>query len=319
MVARRRLATLAGAAGAVALAVVIAIRGPELYASLAACSAAAIAAAIAIHAATLACRCEAWRIAVGSIDGRRLGRLVAHTAGGVGSAAGMLQGAGTAPVRAAAVRRLAPNASPPAKQLVVAEVPVFLIEAALIAVVCAIAVRAMPQAPGWAVPAACAGTAAALVALRVVARRTRDRSAAAGLRVLGDRDRRASVLALLVAVTALGVARAWLILLGFGLPHDLAGASFAFISLGVFGLLPIGPGSTPVAMLAVAGAADPTLAIAAGLAVTATSWAGVGVYALVGATLWAGRAASRSLATRSASSVDQPKWRAASPSPSSGL
>jgi hypothetical protein len=276
-------------------------------------------------------------------------------------------------VRALTLRRLAPDETPPAKQLVVAELPIFLIEAALIAVLLAVAVPSLPQAPGWTVPATLAAAAAGLLALRMAAMRMGDRSAGAGLRLLGDRRRRGAVVALLVAVTALGVVRAWLILLGFGLPHDLASASLAFVSLGVFGLLPIGPGSTPVALLAVAGGADPTAAIAAGIAVTGTSWAGVGAYASAGAALWAARSwwpsglspdppiptaprrrtpapgadslhpdRSRYLGdresapglasdaetrarigvpglTRSASRVDQPKWRAASPSPSSGL
>jgi hypothetical protein len=127
--------------------------------------------------------------------------------------------------------------------------------------------------------------------------------------------------ALLVAVTALGVGRAWLVLLGLGLPHAAATAGLAFIALGVFGLLPIGPGSTPAAMLAVAGSADPTLAVAAGVAITATSWAGVALYASIGGAAWAVSRWSPPFGgpRRSASSVDQPKWRAASPSPSSGL
>ena len=127
--------------------------------------------------------------------------------------------------------------------------------------------------------------------------------------------------ALLVAVTALGVARAWLVLLGLGLPHGAAVAGLAFIALGAFGLLPIGPGSTPAAMVAVAGSADPTVAVAAGIAITATSWAGVAIYASIGGAAWVGARWLPSLVgpKTSASRVDQPKWRAASPSPSSGL
>lgn len=286
---RRRLATLAGSAGTAALVVLLTARAPELAAALAGCAPQAIVGAVVAHAATLACRCEAWRLAVGAIGDRRLGRLAAHAAGGAGSSAGMLQGAATAPVRALALRRIAPSGSPPAKQLVVAEVPIFLVEAALIAVVLALAVLTMPLVPVWAGPAALLAAAAAILALRAWAERFSERSGGAGLRVLADRSRRGGVVALLVAVTALGVLRAWLVLAALGLPHGVAAAGLAFIALGVFGLLPIGPGSTPAAMLAVTGGTDPAAALAAGVAVTATSWVGVGLYAAVAWTLWGAR------------------------------
>ena len=316
----RPLTAAATLASAAALIAVLASRGPELVGALGRCSVAAALGAIAVHAATLACRCEAWRLAASAIDDRPLPRAAAHLAGGTGAAAGMLQGAGTAPARALAMRRLDPAGSPRTAQLLVAELPVFLGEAALIAIVLGLSVFALPIAPGWAGPAAVLGSAGALVGLRWWARRCGD-GAAAGLRVLADRRRRGPMATLLVAVTALGVARAWLVLLGLGLPHTAATAGLAFIALGVFGLLPVGPGSTPAAMLAVAGSADPTAAVAAGIAITATSWVGVAIYASIGASVWAASkwplpfGGPRS----SASKVDQPKWRAASPSPSSGL
>lgn len=316
---RRQIVTGSGLAGTAAIVVLVVIRGPELAEALAAASVPAVLAAIAVHAATLACRCEAWRLAVGSIDDRPLRRLAAHAAGGAGSVAGMLQGAGTAPVRAVALRRLAADACPSTVKLIVAELPIFAIEATLIVLLVAVALPTLPQMPAWATPAALAATLATLAGLRLATARARDGSASNGLRVLGDRHRRGPVVALLVAVTALGVVRAWIILLGFGLPHDFGTACLTFVSLGVFGLLPIGPGSTPVAILAVAGTGDPTVALAAGLAVTATSWAGTGFYAGAGAALWAVGRSRAASGSRSASSVDQPNWRAARPSPSSGL
>jgi hypothetical protein len=311
---------LTGIAGAIAVAVMVAVRGPEVLGTLGSCSLAAAIGAVVAHGLTLACRCEAWRVAAGSIADRRLERVTAHAAGGAGAAAGMLQGAGTAPVRAVALRRIAPG-SPSTAQLVVAEIPVFLIDAALTAAVLAVAVAALPLAPPWAGPGAAIACIGALVVLRAWLGSVGGPGPAAGLRVLRDARRRWAVLALLVIVTALGVARSWLVLAGMGLPHDLATAALAFIALGVFGLLPIGPGSTPVAMLAITGASDATTAIAAGIAVTATSWLGVGLYASIGAAAWiaASRPAVGGGPTRSASSVDHPNWRAASPSPSSGL
>jgi hypothetical protein len=258
---------------------VAAFRGPELADALLACPPAAAAGAIAVHAATLLCRCEAWRLAVGAIADRRTERLSAHAAGGAGFAAGAFQAVSSGPVRAVALRRLAGADAPAVKQLLVAEIPVFLLEAVLAAGLLAVAVSSAPVAPTWAAPLLAGGAIGALIGLRIAADRIRERPSAAGLRVLADRRRRVGLAALIVAVTALGLIRAWLVLAAFGLPHGVSAVAVTFVALGIFGLLPIGPTSTPGALLAVFGTVDPAAATAAGIAISATSFAAVGMYA----------------------------------------
>jgi hypothetical protein len=276
-----RLAAVGAAVAVVVGGALLLARGPEVLTALVACPPLAAVGAVAVHSATLLARCEAWRVAVSSIADAAPPRLRVHAAAGAGYAAGALQGASTAPVRALALRRMAPRDTPSMKQLVVAEAPVVLVEAVLTAAVLAVAVSAAPIAPAWTPAVVVAVAIGGLLGLRVLARRASDGCSTAGLRVLHDLRRRGPMVALLVAVTALGLLRAWVVLMGFGLPSGPAAVALAFVALGVFGLLPIGPGSTPAAMLAVFGTADPTAAAAAGIAISATSIAGVAVYGAV--------------------------------------
>jgi hypothetical protein len=278
-----RLAAVGGVVAVVVGVVLLAVRGPQVLTALVACPPLAAIGAVAVHSATLLVRCEAWRVAVSSIADAAPPRLRVHAAAGAGYAAGALQGASTAPVRALTLRRMAPEATPSMKQLVVAEAPVVLVEVVLTAVVLAVAVSAAPIAPAWTPAAVVAVAIGGLLGLRLLARRASDGCSTAGLRVLHDLKRRGPMVALLVGVTALGLLRAWVVLVGFGLPSGPSAVAIAFVALGVFGLLPIGPGSTPAAMLAVFGTADPTAAAAAGIAISATSFAGVAVYGAVAA------------------------------------
>jgi membrane protein implicated in regulation of membrane protease activity len=275
--ARGRLAWMA-LAFAVPIAAVAALRGPQLLTALAGCPPQAALAAAGLHAATLFCRCEAWRVAVGAIADRRADRVEAHAAGGAGFAAGTVQGAGTAPARAVAFRRLAPAIAPPVGQAVVAEVPVLLLEALLAAIVLAVATAAVPLTPAWMPAAVGAASIGGLFATWALARRARGHRLGAGMRALSDGRRRLAIAALIVVVTALGLARMSILLQAFALPADPPSIAFAFVALGIFGLLPIGPASTPGALVAVFGGADAAGAAAAGIAVSATSFAGVALY-----------------------------------------
>ena len=300
--------------------VLVAVKGPQVGAALAACPPAAMIAAVAAHFGSLSCRCEAWRLAVNAIDRHPLPRVSVHAASGVGFAAGSLQGASTAPVRAMALRRIARKAAPPFEHALVAEAPVFAIDAGLTALVLAFAVAVAPVAPAWAPVAAVAVSVAAISGLWLAGRRFGHRRAGAGLLVLTDPKRRLPLAGLVGATVAFGLARAWIMLAAFGLPDGAATVAILFVVLGVFGSFPIGPSSTPGATLALFGATDATAAVAVGIALSATSLLAVAVYAVVAATvLGVTRAQPFGSGRRSIKSVDQPKRRAASPSPVSGL
>ena len=102
--------------------------------------------------------------------------------------------------------------------------------------------------------------------------------------------------AALIGLVTLGTgARIWVLMAVSGLPVTFASVAPVMLSLGVFGLLPLGPGSSPagtVASLGVSGTAAIGSALVLGIAVSATSICAVGVYALaVGTLLAGGRAA----------------------------
>jgi hypothetical protein len=253
--------------------------GDRLAASLAAFPAGLVVTAIVAHVATLACRCEAWRLAVNAIGGAVAPRTTVYAASGAGFVAGALQGTSTAPVRAFTLQRLSPATAPAIEHALVAEAPVVVVDTAITAVVLAFAVGTASIAPAWVAPVALVASLGALAGMRMAVGRSRDHRFAAGLRVLADRRRLAWLTMLVGGTTVFGLFRVWLALAAFGLPHDPPSVSALFVALGLFGMLPIGSGATPGAMLAMFGAVDPAAAAAAGIALSGTSLAAVGVYA----------------------------------------
>ena len=75
--------------------------------------------------------------------------------------------------------------------------------------------------------------------------------------------------------------RVAVLLAASGLPADPGAVALAFVALGAFGLLPIGPAAPAGAALAVLGAVDPARAAAFGLAVAATGLVAVLAYGAV--------------------------------------
>jgi hypothetical protein len=160
----------------------------------------------------------------------------------------------------------------------VAEVPVVVVDAAITAIVLAFAVGSASIAPPWVPPLVMIASLGALGAMRLAVGCAEEHRFAAGLRVLADPARLLWVGVLIAGTTMFGLFRVWLALAGFELPHDPASVSALFVAQGLFGLLPIGSGATPAATLAVLGNADPAAAAAAGIALSGTSIAAVGVY-----------------------------------------
>jgi hypothetical protein len=126
----------------------------------------------------------------------------------------------------------------------------------------------------WAPPAA--------VALLVGARLVAGRRATRGLAVLTDVRRRAALALLVGCIVGCGLARVCLVLAVAHLDASPGAAALAFAALGIFGLLPLGPSAPPGALLVVSGGAGAG-ALAAGLALSATSLAAVALYRVV---LW---------------------------------
>jgi hypothetical protein len=92
--------------------------------------------------------------------------------------------------------------------------------------------------------------------------------------------RRGRLVALVVTVVGLTLARIWVAPAVCDLPHGLGEIAWVFAAMGVFGLLPLGPGASPGATLATLAATSVGAAAAAGLLLAASSVLAVLVYAL---------------------------------------
>jgi hypothetical protein len=145
--------------------------------------------------------------------------------------------------------------------------------------VAAVARRARRAPPSRAATGAWWAPAGA-IALLLGARLAAGRRATRGLAVLADVRRRAALAVLVGAIVGCGLARVWLVLAVVHLDASPAAAALAFVGLGLFGLLPLGTSAPPGALLVVSGGAGAG-ALAAGLALSATSIVAVLVYAVV--------------------------------------
>ena len=242
-----------------------------------------LAVAVALHLATLALRSEAWRLSLAAGGGGALSRSVVHGANAAAFAAGTMQSQAALPARVAVLRRVAGDRAPRAGQIFVADVPIFALELCATALLLAAGVVAGRGA--WWTAAGALGVAVAVLAVARVGPSRLGRghgqgSIARGLAVLADRRRRGVLAALVGAITGLSVLRLWLVLLVCGLPGSVGDVTWAFAALGIFGLLPLGPGAPAGATLAAFGAADVGGAVAAGLILGASSIIAVVVYAL---------------------------------------
>jgi hypothetical protein len=267
---------IATAFGLGLLVVLCALRRHDLGAAVGAVPPQALGALAALHLASLVARSEAWRLSLAALAGTPPSRAAIHGANAGAFVAGALEAHAALPARVALLRRLAPHQLPHPTHVAVADVPILLLEA-----LGAAALLGMTGA--WWAPA---GALTALLGARLAA----GRRATRGLAVLADVRRRAALAVLVGAIVGCGLARVWLVLVVAHLDASPAAAAAAFVALGVFGLLPLGPSAPPGALLLVSGG---TGALAAGLALSATSIAAVLVYAGVLAAT-AGLAGSRS-------------------------
>jgi hypothetical protein len=223
----------------------------------------ALAVLAGLHLVSLVARSEAWRMSLAAIAGAPPSRVAIHTANAGAFVAGSLEPHTAMPARVALLRRLAPLETPHPAHVAVADVPIFLLEVA--------GASAMLAFTGaWWAPL---GAAAVLVGARLAA----GRRATRGLAVLADVRRRLALAGLVGCVVGCGVARVWVALAVTHLDASPGAAAAAFAALGVFGMLPLGPSAPPGALLLVSGGAG--AALAAGLALSATSIAAVLVYA----------------------------------------
>jgi hypothetical protein len=260
----------AAAATVLALAAVAAVaiaRWDEVAGALAAIPLWAFAVATSLHLGTLILRSEAWRLVLTAAGGAPVSRTAIHTANAGAFVAGAAQSHAAMPVRIA----LLAGRDVRTKHLLVADVPIVAVEAACTGVLLALASFAVE--PWWLGPVTLAATGALLVGARALAGRAK------GLAILADVRLRSLLLGVMGTVIALFAARVWLLLAVTDLPADVGTVAVLVGSLGIFGLLPLGPGASPSAALATVGGSGVAAALVLGLAISATSICAVVLYA----------------------------------------
>jgi hypothetical protein len=233
--------------------------------------------ATALHLLVVSVRTEAWRVTLAGI-GRTPPLAAAHWASAIGFAAGIFEGHAALPARMAVARRVAPEDTPPLREMVLSDVPVYAAEACLIALLVPVAAAHGAGLPVWSAGLVLVAAPAVLLALRLLHQRFESHRLAAGLAVLGRPGLRGRLLALAAVVVTVTFARVWLVLWGVGLPAGPADAAVAYVAVTLVGQLPLGPATGPAATLAVASGSGVAAAAAAGLVISATSIAAVLVY-----------------------------------------
>jgi len=235
--------------------------------------------AVAAHLMTLSLRTEAWRTVLRAAGGARIEPRAMHAANAGAFLAGTVQGQAAMPTRVALLRRYGGEGSPPVSQVALADAPIVMFEACASAILAAIASTAVGTIPRWAPWALLAGALAILAALRFLYARFRHRRIATGLGVIADPDLRNRLALIVGAFTAMAFVRTWIVLAGFDLPADPAHVALVLFTMGAVGLLPLGIGTGPAAMVAALGTTDLATATAAGMVVSAATVLSVLIYA----------------------------------------
>jgi hypothetical protein len=293
---RKALSALVPVGALAAVVFLFLTKGSQLAAALVAVPPGLLVGAVCAHLLTLVLRSEAWRTVLGAADGRPLTPRVVHAANAGAFLAGTVQGQAAMPARIALLRRFGGVDAPPVSKIALADAPIVLFEVCGSAVLAAIGSTAVGLIPGWAPWAMLGGPLAILVALRVLYGRFRHREIAAGLGVLADSGARNRLAAIVAGFTAMAFLRTLIVMAGFDLPTDPAHVCLVLFTMGAVGLLPLGVGTGPAAMVAALGTTNLITATAAGTAVSAATVIAVLLYA---GAVWAWR----SLAARSPSLI----------------
>lgn len=236
----------------------------------------AFAAAVALHLATLVLRSEAWRLVLAAVTGEPLPRVALHGANAGAFLAGVAQSHAALPVRVALLARLQRGAIRRA-HVALADIPILTVEIACAAVLLAVASLALDA--WWPAPVALGLAGLLLLGARLAHARFAHRPLAGGLAVLAHARLRVLVAGLLVLVTVVSAVRVWVLLSVIGLPASVTSVALLIVSLGVFGLLPLGPGASPAGTVATLGASGIGSALVLGMLVSTTSICAVVVYA----------------------------------------
>jgi uncharacterized membrane protein YbhN (UPF0104 family) len=234
-------------------------------------SATLLAEAIALQVVWLIARSEAWHVCVDAAGGR-VGRRRLYRAASVGYLGNQFNSNFGLGVRIAALRRSAPDHSPPPSVLIAAELPIVVIEIALAALLSFTLIGPL-GIPWWAPVAA---LAVAVVAIGGAGRFVRYRREGfwQGLDVLRGLSSRNVIIALVMFATGAQVARNMVVLQGLGVDISVADAIALLIASAAIGLLPVGPTLGPATAVLILGSNGVAVVAAAGALLTATGAVG---------------------------------------------
>lgn len=283
---RKVLSALVPAGALATVAYLFLTRGNQLLAALVAVPPVVLVGAVCAHLLTLVLRTEAWRTVLGAAGGRRLAPRAVHAANASAFLAGTVQGQAAMPARIALLRRFGGDDAPAVSKIALGDAPIVLFEVCGAAVLAAIGSTAVGMIPGWAPWAMLSGAVAILVGLRALYGRFRHRDIAAGLGVLAQPGARNRLAVIVAGFTAMAFLRTLIVMAGFDLPTDPAHVCLVLFTMGAVGLLPLGVGTGPAAMVAARGTTNLVTATAAGTVVSAATVFAVGLYA---AAVWAWR------------------------------
>jgi uncharacterized membrane protein YbhN (UPF0104 family) len=240
-----------------------------------------IAACVACGLVAAIIRSEAWRLCLHAAGATSVPRREIHSA----SAPNFLVGTLTVPIlgpltRIAILRRLDPTRAPTLTQMIAADSPALSIEAALIVILFAFSSSAFGL-PDWLPILAVVAVIALFATLYVLRARFAHRRWAHGLDIL-TQPRRALLLVLLLAsVIILQLLRMWLMLHVVGLHTSITITGLIFVASAGLNILAIGLAAGPAATLAIVGASHESLALAAGVAMTACWIISVTIYTIL--------------------------------------
>lgn len=255
-------------------------QGADFVTALHTVPAATLLAVVALQICALVARSEAWSLCVDAAGGHVARRRV-YRAAAVGYLANLINGQVGVAARIAALRRSAPQDSPPVAALITAEVPILSVEAGLAALTSFTLVGPLGL-PWWTPVPALAAVAAISIALGRAAR-SRTRPIWKGLAAMGSVRAELRVAGVVLIAVLAQIARNWLVLQALGVNASVFDAIAVLIAMVTLSQLPVGPSVGAAATVAILGPQGMATAAAAGVLLTATGTAGSLCYAA-----WAG-------------------------------
>ena len=234
-------------------------------------SLALLASAVALQLVWLILRSEAWHVCVGAAGGE-VGRRRLYRASSVGYLGNLFNANFGLAVRIAALRRTAPEDSPKPGVLVAAELPILVVEGALVAIMSFTLIG--PLGVPWWVPVAALAVAALIIGGMTRFVRNRRTGFWKGIEVMRGLRSRNAIIALVVLAVSAQVARNWLVLQGLGVDISVFDAVALLIAAAVVGMLPVGPSLGAATAVLILGSNGVAVVAAAGALLTATGAVG---------------------------------------------